>query len=396
MWAPNISIRLFLTGASDKLIALFRKLMKVALVHDFLVKMGGAERVLKIFADLYPKAPIYTLLYDEEICGETFPAARVKTSFLQKAPSFLRKRQRYLFPLMPRAIESFDLSEFDLVISSSGAYAHGALIASSATHVCYCHSPMRYAWDYTHEYLREQKLGVLKGAAVARMLHKVRLWDQVAADRTDLYIANSHHVQKRIKKYYRKEAPVLYPPVNLDRFEVTPSHQDYFLIVSTLSPFKKIDLAIQFFNKTGKKLIIIGEGSQKEYLRKIAAPNIDILGFLPDEIVKKYLQNCRALIFPGEEDFGITPLEAMACGKPVLAYGVGGARETIIPGVTGEFFYEPTIDSMEDAFGRLIINEPNYHPRTIRKHAELFSEKNFVKGLKQILKKAEKNEQMSK
>ena len=361
--------------------------MKVALVHDFLVKLGGAERVLKVFADLYPDAPIHTLLYDESVCGKVFPPKRVIASFLQRAPGFLRKRQRYLLPLMSRAIESFDLSEYDLVLSSSNAYAHGVLIASSSKHICYCHSPMRYIWDYTHEYLKEQNIGGFRKAAIGRMLHKIRQWDQVAADRVDFYIANSRHVRRRIKKYYHKDSEVLYPPVDTLRFKPVKEHQNYFLIVSTLSPYKKIDLAVQLFNKIGKQLIIIGSGSQFEYLQSIAASNVKLLGFKKDEIVKDYLENCRAFIFPGEEDFGIAPVEAMACGKPVLAYGKGGALETVIPGVTGEFFHEPDVDSMEDALGRLIVNEPNYDARVIHEHANLFSKRKFIENFQGILKK---------
>lgn len=359
--------------------------MKVALIHDFLVKLGGAERVLQSLADLYPDAPIFTLLYDEEVCGKTFPAARVRPSFLQKAPKFLRKRQRYLLPLMPRAIESFDLSDYDLVISSNSAYAHGALISSSAKHICYCHSPMRYAWDYAHEYLAEQNVGAVKQHLIERMLLNIRMWDQASADRPDFYIANSHHVRKRIKKYYRQESEVLYPPVDTRRFKVTPEHKDFYLIVSTISPFKRIDLAIQLFNKIGKYLIVIGTGSQLEYLKSMANSNIVFLGFRDDETVKEYLQNCRALIFPGEEDFGITPVEAMACGKPVLAYGRGGVLETVVPGVTGEFFYEPTIESMEDGLGRMIINEPNYDPQKIRQQANLFSKQRFTERFEALV-----------
>ena len=360
--------------------------MKVALVHDFLVKMGGAERVLKVFADLYPHAPIYTLLYDEEVCGETFPKERVRTSFLQKAPEFLRKKQRYLFPLMPRAIESLDLSGFDLVISSSNAYAHGVLTGSHATHICYCHSPMRYAWDYAHEYLDEQKIGPVMRFITERLIKNVRFWDQVAADRPDLYVANSLHVKNRIKKYYRQDANVLYPPVDVERFNVTKARDDFFLIVSALTPFKKIDMAIQLFNKIGKKLYIIGSGSQMDYLKSIAGPTVSIIGPREDKIVTEYLQNCRAYIMPGEEDFGIAPVEAMACGKPVLAYGQGGVLETVIPGETGELFYEPTLESMEDALGRLIVNEPTYDPARIRKNAERFTEKIFLKEFQKTVK----------
>lgn len=363
--------------------------MKVALVHDFLIKLGGAERVLKIFAELYPDAPIYTLLYREDVCGKVFSPQRVCPSFLQKFPKALRLRQQFLLPLMPYAIEALDLQDFDLVISSSNAFAHGVLTASSTKHISYCHSPMRYAWDYTHEYLKERKIEGLKKFLAHRTLSKIRIWDKSVADRPDLYVANSIHVQKRIFKYYHLPSTVLYPPVDIDRFTVTKKHEDYFLIVSALSPFKKIDLAVQLFNKIGKRLIVIGNGSELGYLRRIAAPNVDIMGYQEDKVVTKFLQNCRALIFPGEEDFGITPVEAMACGKPVLAYGVGGALETVIPGKTGEYFFEPTLESMEDGLGRLLINEPDYDPKFIRKHAENFSTKKFIAGWKKIVKTLE-------
>ena len=359
--------------------------MKVALVHDFLVKMGGAERVLTVLSEMYPEAPIYTLLYDEEKCGKAFPKDRVRTSFLQKAPSYLRKRQRYLFPLMPRAIESFDFSDYDLVISSSNAYAHGILTPSNSTHLCYCHSPMRYAWDYTHEYRGEQKVGTGRRFAIDKLIHNVRFWDQISSDRVDKYIANSDHVRKRIKKYYRQDADVLYPPVDTDRFKASARNEDYFLIVSALTPFKKIDLAVQLFNKIGKRLVVIGGGAQLEYLKSIAGPTVDILGRKDDATVTEFLENCRAYLMPAEEDFGIAPVEAMACGKPVLAYGRGGILETVIPGVTGELFYEPTLESMEDGLGRLIVNEPNYKPRNIRKHASQFSRDNFEKGFQKII-----------
>jgi glycosyltransferase involved in cell wall biosynthesis len=359
---------------------------KVALVHDFLVKMGGAERVLEVFANMYPDAPIYTLLFDRAVCGKVFPEERVRPSFLQKVPLFLRKRQRYLLPLMPRAIESFDLSGYDLVISSSNAYAHGVLTPSHAKHICYCHSPMRYAWDYAHEYIREQKMGPVKAFLVERMMRSVRMWDKAAADRADLYVANSNHVRNRIFKYYRQQAEVLYPPVETHHFKPQKEHQDYFLIVATLTPYKKIDQAIQLFNKTGKRLIVIGGGPQLEYLKSIAGPTVEVIGRKEDSVVRAYLQNCRAFIMVNEEDFGIAPVEAMATGKPVLAYGKGGALETVIPGETGEFFHEQTIESMEDGLGRLIINEPSYSAEKIHKHANRFAHKNFIEGWEKIVR----------
>src|SRR3989338_6910525 len=303
--------------------------MKVALVHDLLVKLGGGERVLKVLSDLYPNAPIYTLLYDEAKVGRVFPKSRVRVSGFHKLPKILRNQRRYLLPWMPKMIESFDFSEYDLVISSSSAYAHGIVTDLGTKHISYCHSPMRYAWDWAHPYLNEQNVGRLKRGIIRKMLSKIRIWDYYASDRADLILANSSNVQKRIQKYWRKASTVLYPPVDVERFKVTPAHGNYFLIVSTLTPFKNIELAIHLFNKIRKQLIIIGDGADRERLKRLAGPHIDFLGFKPDDVVREYMQNCRALIFPGEEDFGITPVEAMACGKPVLAYGKGGATEIL-------------------------------------------------------------------
>lgn len=361
--------------------------MKVALVHDFLLKLGGAERVLKVLSDLYPKAPIFTLLYDEKKVGDVFPAERIKTSFLQKYPYFIRKNHRLLTYKMPRAIEEMNLDDFDLVISSSSAFSHGLVTSLETKHICYCHSPMRYAWDWSNEYKKENNLKGFKGLAYAHLIKYLRQWDKIAADRPTKYIANSLNVQNRIKKYYSMDSEIIYPPVDTDRFRAKGKNSDYFLIVSTLTSYKKIDLAVQLFNKVGRRLVIIGDGTQKKYLENIAADNIDFLGFKDDNTVKEYMENCRALIFPGEEDFGITPVEAMACGKPVLAYGKGGCTETIISGKTGEFFFEPTVESMEDGLARLMYNERYYRPMTIRKHAKQFDKERFEKEIKSFLRK---------
>ena len=360
--------------------------MKIALVHDFLVKLGGAERVLKVLADLFPGAPIYTLLYDEKKVGAVFPKKRVVTSGAQKWPGFIRRRPRYLLPFLPVEIEKFDLSEFDLVLSSNSAFAHGIVPALETYHLCYCHSPMRFAWDWYHQYIGEQKVGPLRRMAVRKLMKKIRLWDRVAADRVDKFVANSSNVKKRLQKYYRRDSEVIYPPVEVERFKVSKKNEDYFLLVSTLSPYKRVDLAVKLFNKIGRKLVIIGEGSARKDLQKMAAKNIDFLGFKSDETVKDYLENCRALIFPGEEDFGIAPVEAMACGKPVLALAKGGALETITPGVNGEFFYTDMVDSMEDGLARLLVNERKYRPLKIREQAEKFSRERFERAIKRTVK----------
>ncbi len=361
--------------------------MKVALVHGFLIKLGGAERVLKSLSELYPDAPIYTLLYDEKKVGEVFPKERVRTSKLQKFPRF-KGSHKLLFPQMPSAIEDFDLSEYDLVISSSSAYAHGIVTNLETTHLCYYHTPMRYAWDYTHRYLADQGLGGIGEWLASRLIHRVRQWDFLASDRVDYSIANSKNTAQRIRKFYRKEAEVIYPPVDTERFKAHDKHEGYFLIVSTLTPYKRIDLAVELFNKLGKRLVIIGDGPDRKRLQSRAAANIDFLGFKSDDVVKTYYENCRAFIFPGEDDFGIAPVEAMACGKPVLAYGKGGALETVIPGETGELFDEQNLDSMEASLTQLLINEKNYDAKKIAEHASQFSESAFKKAMKSAVERA--------
>ncbi len=359
--------------------------MKIAFVHDFLIRLGGAERALKVLMDMYPDAPVFTLLYDKKKTGHIFQENRVITSNLQKLPSLFPGMHKWLFPIMPKAVESFDFSDYDIVISSSSAYAHGIISNLETTHITYYHTPMRYAWDYTHEYLKEQKLGIFGEWLASIFLHRIRQWDYLASDRTDIALANSKTVQKRIKKYYRRDAKIIYPPVDVSKFKVNPHHEGYFLIVSTLTPYKRIDIAVELFNKLGKRLVIIGEGSDRARLESLAAENIDFLGFKPDEILYEYMQNCRAFIFPSEEDFGIAPIEAMACGKPVLAYKKGGLSETVIEGKTGQFFEEQNLDSMEAALIQLLINEKEYDPYLIRKRAEEFSREVFEKKMQNLI-----------
>ena len=359
--------------------------MKVAIVADFLTKLGGAERVVDTLLEMFPDADIFTLLYDEQNVGRIFPRSKIKESSLDRWPAFLRMRYKYFFPMMPSLVERLDLTGYDLVISSSSAYAHGVITDLDTKHIVYCHSPMRYAWDYTHHYLQEQDLNFITRAIAGYFLKKIREWDFVAAQRADLFIANSKHVQRRIEKYYRRESEVVYPPVDIERFSVHKTHEDYFLIISTLTPYKKIDLAVRLFNKIRRKLVIIGDGSARASLEAIAGDTIDFLGTRTDQETVEYMQNCRAFIFPGEEDFGIAPVEAMACGKPVLAFKRGGLLESMIEGKTGEFFTEQTVESMEDALGRLQLNEKFYKPGEIRAQAEEFSKEKFMHHMKRII-----------
>lgn len=362
--------------------------MKIAFVHDFLLRLGGGERVLKALMDIYPDAPVYTLLYNEKKVGAVFPRERVRTSYLQKYPRFIPGMHKAMFPLMPGAVERFDLSEFDVVISSNSGYSHGVVTNLDTVHIGYYHSPMRYAWDYTHQYLKEQQLGWIGELLASRFLHRVRQWDFLASDRVDIHVANSKTVQNRIWKYYRKDSQIIHPPVDVSRFKPHPKHEGYFLIVSTLTPYKRIDLAVELFNKLGKRLVVIGDGPDRGRLQRMAAGNVDFLGFKSDDVVKEYLENCRAFIFPGEEDFGIAPIEAMACGKPVLAYRKGGLTETLVEGVTGEFFEDASLESMEAGLTQLLINEKNYKAPEIAKHAAQFSEKEFKKTIKKLVESA--------
>lgn len=363
--------------------------MRIALVHDFLFKLGGAERVLKELADLFPEAPIYTLIYDEESCGQVFPPNRVRPSRLNRFPRFVKKHPQWLLSRYPEAIENFDFSDFDLVISSSGAFSHGAITGPGTKHFCYCHSPMRYAWDYTHEYLEEKKLSWFTKMMAMRALHKLRIWDRVAADRPDLYIANSEHVKKRLKKYYQVDADVIYPPVDVSRFSFNQPSEDYFIIISALTPFKKIDLAIEAFNRIKKPLMIIGDGHERKHLQALAGPTVKFLGRLDDDGVKHYLERAAALVFSHEEDFGITPVEAMACGKPVIAYGKGGILETVINGKTGVLFQERTVEGLAQAVQEFLKIQPSFNSAFSRKRAEEFDRRIFrekivkmVEGLK--------------
>ncbi len=366
--------------------------LKVALVHDFLNQYGGAERVLAALAEMFPEAPIYTLLYEPAKMRGKFARADIRPSFLQKFPAFVRRRHKWLLPLMPVAPETFNLRDYDLVISSSSAFAKGIVVKPKTIHVCYCHTPMRYAWDWNEKYLSEQKLGGKRKLMARMLLNYIRVWDRVASDRVDHFIANSKTTAGRIKKYYGRESEVVYPPVemrdweNLDDKEDEEKEEKYFLIVSRLSAYKKIEIAVKALNKLDLPLVVIGEGDPKysKYLKSIAGPRTKFLGWLSDTDVQKYFRNCRALILPGEEDFGLTPIEAMAHGKPVIALRKGGATETVIAGVTGEFFDDPASESLAAALRKFL--EKKYDREEIRKHAQKFSKETFKENMNKIIK----------
>ncbi len=360
--------------------------MKVAIVHDFLTKLGGAENVLKVIQKIYPDAPTYTLLYDEKGTKGQFKNCQIITSSLQKYPRIIRK-PRFLFSKLPSAIEEFDLSDFDIVISSSNSYAHGVITPPKTFHASYCHSPMRYAWDWYHEYLSENNIGFgIKGLVIRSLIHKIRVWDRVAADRVDLWIANSSNVQKRIKKYYRQDSIVIYPPVDTTNIQLSSTQpEDFYLIVSRLEPYKNIRIAVDAFNLSNQKLVIIGEGSQREELEQAAKKNIHFLGWQSDESVHTYLAKAKALIFPGEDDFGITPVESMAAGRPVIAYKKGGVIETVIAGKTGVFFDNSSSSDLAHAIAELEKHYLDFVPSVCRTQALKFSTKNFEENLKKTI-----------
>jgi len=360
--------------------------MKVALIHDYLIRFGGAERVFLNLKKIFPKSEVFTLLYDEEKMGRHFKDTKVNTSFLQGFPKFWRKRQKYLLPFIPMAPETFDLREFDLVISSSNSFVKGVITRPQAIHICYCHSPMRFGWDAYTSYIEQQRKGHLTNLAIRMMMHYVRIWDKSAAGRVDHFIANSKATARRVNKFYGRDAEVIYPPVMLDSpKELSKSNNGYFLIVSQLTPYKRIDLAVNAFNKLGLPLIIIGEGPDKKRLKKMAQSNVKFLGWQSDKNVKKYFKNCIGFLFPGEDDFGIAPVEAMGFGKPVLAYRKGGATETILEGITGEFFDDLEPESLAEGIRRILINLDNYSPLLIRKRAEKFSQERFEKSIKKLV-----------
>ncbi|MFA4817634.1 MAG: glycosyltransferase [Parcubacteria group bacterium] len=361
------------------------KELKVAIVHDFLVQYGGAERVLEVLCEMYPEAPIYTLLYDKEKMRGKFQEQEIHTSFLQKFPRFLRQRYKYLLPLMPTAPEVWDLRDFDLVISSSGVWSKGIVTRLNTIHISYLHSPMRFVWDANSEYLRGQKKGIFTNFFSRILLNYIRVWDKVAADRPDYIVANSRYTQERIRKYYGRESAVIYPPVYIPQpviYNPQPKKSErYFLVVSRLSPYKNVDKIVEAFNKLELPLVVIGEGSQDKYLRKIAGKNVQILGWQSDAKIADYYSKAEGFVFASVDDFGITLVEAMSYGLPIAAIQKGGAIEVMIEGKTGEFFDEATPEVIADGVRRVIENFGNYDREFIVNRAKEFSKERFVREL---------------
>lgn len=353
--------------------------MKVALVHEWLTVIGGSENVFKEIAALYPEADIYTLVAREEtIQSLNLQKHKVTTSFIQKLP-FSKTKYRSYLPLFPLAIEQFDLSAYDLVISSSHAVAKGVLTHSGQVHVCYCHSPIRYAWDLHHQYLKESGLDKgVKGMIAKFILHNIRQWDVMSSNRVDFFISNSNYIGKRIKKIYNRSSITIYPNVAVEDFEVCEVKEDYYVTCSRFVPYKKIDLIVAAFSQMPeKKLYVIGDGPDFNKIKKMASPNVILLGFQPFNMLKMYLSKAKAFIFAAEEDFGIIPVEAQACGTPVIAFSKGGLKETVINNTTGVFFEEQTPSSILNAVRYFENNINLFDAKQIAKHTMTFSTQQF-------------------
>jgi glycosyltransferase involved in cell wall biosynthesis len=357
--------------------------LKVAVVHDWGNQVGGAEKVLLAIKELFPEAPVYMSIYDPAVMPEICRSWEIRTSFMDRLPLVKRHHQSFL-PLYPLAFEQFDLSEFDLVISNKSGFCHGIVTPPETLHIDYCLTPTRYVWDY-FSYARREGIGRLANFFLQPLLACLRAWDRLAADRVDHFVAISGQVQRRIRKYYRRDSTIIYPPVETGRFTPADSCDDYFLIVSRLIPYKRIDLAVQAFNQLGRPLKIVGDGRDRPALERAAGPHVEFLGRLPDDESVTLLQRCRAFIFPGHEDFGIAPLEANAAGRPVIAYRAGGALDTVVEGKTGLFFDEPTPESLAAAVRAL--DEANFEPAAIRQHALRFDKAAFQRELMRFIEK---------
>jgi len=362
--------------------------MEIALVHDYLNQRGGAEKVLQNLVELFPTAPVYTLIYSPEAMGSEYRSTDIRTSLLQKMPLSRKHYDKYL-PFYPLFIEQFDLGEYDLVISDSSAWAKGVVTPPSTCHVSYFHTPMRFAWD--HRLIATSNRFFVTRAALELTLNYLRLWDVISTKRVDYIACNSTEISDRIRKYYDRGCTVIHPPVDTEFYtpydngaggdkRIRSKYPDgYFLAVGRIKPYKKIDLAVEAFRGLKEKLVVIGDGKDRDVLQESAPPNVDFYGYLPDDEVREYYRNCKAFIMTAYEDFGISAVEAMACGRPVIAYARGGARDTVIPGVTGLWFDEQNADSVRAAVRS--FNATVFDTQTIRYHAERFGKARFKKEI---------------
>jgi len=375
-----------LNGSNNKIktnlahLTLLPQELKVALVHDWYTGIGGGEKVSREIIGLFPQADVFSLVdfFDDENRRFILHGKRPKTSFIQRFP-FAKKKYRNYIHFFPYAIEQFDLTGYDVVISSSSAVAKGVLTSCNQLHICYCHSPMRYAWDLYYQYTSEKKLhSGLKAWVFKYVMHHIRIWDYVSSHRIDHFVANSNHISRRIGKVYNRTSDVIYPPVDIESFDLSEKKDDYYLTVSRLVHYKRVDLIVEAFREMpDKQLIIIGEGPEFSRLKKMATKNIRLLGYKRLDEMKTYLQKAKAFVFAAEEDFGITPVEAQSCGTPVIAYGKGGILETVLEGKTGLFFKEQVAASIRESILRFEREQLQYTPAQIREHARQFDKSKF-------------------
>lgn len=352
--------------------------MKVAIVADWLTNYGGAESVISAFHDIFPDAPVYTTIYEPKKMKELGKLKDVRTSYLQKIPI---KKQQWLLSLMPTAVEMMNLDEYDLVLSSCHSVSKGVITKPNTLHISYCHTPMRYAWESWDFETRLQKFPRFLHPSIRKQIKKIREWDYCAAQRVDKYIANSSYISGQIRKYYERDSVVIYPPVHTERFKpVRQPTEDYYFSVGRLIPYKKFDLLIQTFNEMGLPLKIAGTGPDLDKLKAMAKPNVEILGYVEIEKLIDLYANCKAFLFPQIEDAGIVPLEAMACGRPVIALNRGGSLDTMIDGKTGVLFKEQSVEGLKDAIKR--FEKMKFDPHFIRKHAEQFDVEHFKKKIR--------------
>lgn len=358
--------------------------MKIAIAHDYLIQMGGAERVVEVFHSMYPEAPIYTTVFSDSRLSHNLKDADIRASWLQNIPG-VKSNFKSVLPLYPIAIRDFDFRDFDIVLSSSSAFMKSIQVPKHTFHICYCHTPMRFAWDYD-TYMSGQSRSNLFKSMLRLYMNRLKTWDQKTSVHVDQYVANSSVVKHRIRSYYQRDADVIFPPINTSRFKSSTRIGDYYLIVSRLNSYKRIDLAIEAFNRNGMKLCIVGEGPDRKRLEGMAKPNIEFLGRLEDAHVTKLMAECRALIFPGIEDFGITPLEANAAGRPVIAFQGGGALDTIQPYVNGVFFRKHEVEDVLEAVQA--VEGHDWNIDGIMKHAQKFDESTFKEQFKKYVEQA--------
>ncbi|MCW2099400.1 UNVERIFIED_ORG: glycosyltransferase involved in cell wall biosynthesis [Pseudomonas psychrophila] len=356
---------------------------RIAIVHDWLTTYAGAEKVLEQILKIYPEADLFSICdFIPEEQRDFLNGRKPKTTFIQHLPG-AKKRYRNYLPLMPLAIEQIDLSNYDVVISSSHAVAKGVLVGPDQLHICYCHSPIRYAWDMQSQYLSEANLDKgVKSWLVRHLLFKTRNWDSRSSNGVDYFISNSDYIGRRIRKIYRRESTTIYPNVAVKDFTIQEVKDDFYLTASRMVPYKKIDLIVKAFaGMPDKKLIVIGDGPQYDKVKRAATPNITILGYQSFNVLRDHMQRAKAFVFAAEEDFGIIPVEAQACGTPVIAFGKGGALETVVDGSTGVLFHEQTVSSIQEAVHKFETTF-EFSPEKIRLHAETFSEERFTTQFK--------------